>query len=238
MADTIVDNIAGSLGNMWANLVDEFARAFPSIVVAIVLVVVGVFLALAAKRIVKAVLQSTKVDSWIDEQNLTAAIGGKEISSLAASLVKWYIIGLFLAQAVSRLDLAIFSEYLQMLFVKGQNNTMPVFFALLGAFIFVVAGLLTARYARNWIEASTFKMKRLLGAMTEAIILIFAGIIALTMVLGKEIADTIVNLLNIFLTPFIWAFAIVLAIVVGISLLANSQEELKKVSQELKKAMK
>ncbi|MFA4856004.1 MAG: hypothetical protein WC634_05480 [archaeon] len=238
MADTIIGDIIGSLGDMWKNLVDEFVRAFPNVVVAIVLVVVGVFLALAAKRIVKVVLQSTKVDSWIDEQNLTPAIGGKEISSLAASLTKWYIIGLFLAQAVNQLNLAIFSEYLQLLFVKGPGNAMPVFFALLGAFVLVVAGLLVARYARNWIETSTFKMKKLLGALTEAIILIFAGIIALAMVLGKEIADTIVNLLNIFLTPFIWSFAVVLAIVVGISLLTNSREELKKISQELKKAIK
>ena len=62
--------------------------------------------------------------------------------------------------------------------------------------------------------------------------------LALTLVVGPEIANVLLSLIELFLTPFIQAFAWVLAIVVGISILVNSKEELKKISLELKKSVK
>lgn len=237
-AGDIVSPFAQVMQSMWANLVQQFTEFFPDFVWAIVLVVLGFLIGIVAKRIVTAVLKSTKVDSWIDEQNLAAALGGKEVSVLAGSLTKWYIIGVFLAQAVGLLPLETFKSFLETLFVKGPNGTMPVFFAILAASIIMVVGLLIARYIRNWIEASTYKMKKMLGLTVEAIVLIFAGIMALTLIFGREVTSIIIDLLQIFVTPFIWAFAVVLAIVVGISLLVNSREELQKISQELRKAVK
>jgi len=237
-AEEIVSPFVGTLQAMWANLATQFTEFFPDFVWAIVLIVLGFLIGIAAKRIVMAVLKSTKVDSWIDEQNLTAAIGGKEVSALAGSLTKWYIIGIFLAQAVGLLHLETFKSFLETLFVQGQNGNMPVFFAILAAFIVIVVGLLIARYIRNWIEASTYKMKKMLGLAVEVIVLIFAGIMSLTLIFGSEVTGIIIDLLQIFVTPFIWSFAVVLAIVVGISLLINSKDELQKISQELRKAVK
>jgi len=220
--------------NIWA----EFAKIVPGIVAAIIIVLIGWVLARIIKQVVIKVLQSTKIDQWIDEQNLTAAIGGKEVSSLIGSLTKWYVLGIFLAQAVGWLELDIFTAYLERIFVFSSVNPSPIFFSLLGGIVVMAAGLLVARYFRNIIESTTFKLKKMLGFVAEAIVLIFAGVLALTLIVGPEIANVIVDLLELFLTPFIQAFAWVLAIVVGISILINSKDELKKISNELKKAIK
>jgi len=220
--------------NIWM----EIIRVIPGFVAAIVIIGLGVLVARFVKHIVIKLLQSTKVDQWIDEQNLTAAIGGKEVSSLVGSLTKWYVLGIFLAQAVGWLQLETFKIYLERLFVFSSSNTSPIFFSLLGAIVVVAAGLLIARYFRNLIEATTFKLKKVLGLLAEAIVLIFAGMVALTLVVGADIANVVMDLLQLFLTPFIQAFAWVLAFVVGISLLINSKDELKKIANELKKIAK
>ncbi len=220
------------------NIWDEFVKVVPGIIAAIIIVLIGWVVARIIKQVVIKILQSTKIDQWIDEQNLTAAIGGKEVSALVGSLTKWYVMGIFLAQAVGWLKLDIFSAYLERIFVFSHSNPSPIFFSLLGGVVVMTAGLLVARYFRNLIEATTFRVKKVLGVIAEAIVLIFAGVLALTLIVGADIASVIVDLLELFLTPFIQAFAWVLAIVVGISLLINSKTELKKISEELKKAVK
>ena len=185
------------------NIWDEFVEIVPGIIAAIIIVLIGWVLARIIKQIVIKILQSTKVDRWIDEQNLTAAIGGKEISSLVGSLTKWYIIGIFLAQAVGWLNLDIFTDYLERIFVFSNNNPSPIFFSLLGGIVVMGAGLLVARYFRNLIEATTFRLKKAFGLIVEAIVLIFSGMLALTLIVGLEIANLLITLLDLFLTPVI-----------------------------------
>jgi hypothetical protein len=234
-----LNQFLGSLYNaLVVNIWNEFVKVVPGIIAAIIIVLIGWVLARIIKQVVIKILQSTKVDQWIDEQNLTAAIGGKEVSVLVGSLTKWYVIGIFLAQAVGWLQLDIFSSYLERIFVFSNSNPSPLFFSLLGGVVVMVAGLLIARYFRNIIEATTFKLKKFFGILAEAIVVVFAGMLALTIIVGPEIATVVVRLLEIFITPFIQAFAWVLAVVVGISILINSKEELKKVSAELRKAVK
>ena len=234
-----LNQFLGSLYNaLVVNIWDEFVKIAPGIVAAIIIVLIGWILARIIKQVVIKILQSTKMDQWIDEQNLTAAIGGKEVSALAGSLTKWYVLGIFLAQAVGWLQLDIFTTYLERVFVFSDSNPSPIFFSLLGGIVVMVAGLLVARYFRNMIEATTFRLKKIAGILAEAIVIIFAGILALTVIVGPDIANVMVRLLELFLVPFIQAFAWVLAIVVGISVLVNSKEELKKISTELKKALK
>lgn len=238
----MVDYIGQFASSMYdaliVNIWNEFARVIPGIVAAIIIVLIGWVLARIVKQIVIKMLQSTKIDQWIDEQNLTAAIGGKEVSALVGSLTKWYVLGIFLAQAVGWLQLQTFKIYLERLFVFTPGSSSPIFFALLGGVVVMVAGLLVARYFRNIIEATTYKLKRVLGLIAEAVVLIFTGMVALTLVAGPEIANIVIELLQLFLTPFIQSFAYMLAIVVGLSLLINWKEELKKITNDLKKAIK
>jgi len=238
MVDYIAEFISSMYEALVINLWTEFIRVIPGIVAAIIIVLIGWVLARIIKQIVIKILQSTKVDQWIDEQNLTAAIGGKEVSALVGSLTKWYVMGIFLAQAVGWLNLRTFEVYLERLFVFSESNPTPIFFSLLGGVVVMVAGLLVARYFRNLVEATTFRLKKIAGIAVEGIVLIFTGMLALTLIVGPAVANVIVSLLNLFLTPFIQAFAYMLAVVVGISLLVNSKADLKRISDELKKAVK
>ena len=117
MVDYVGQFVSSMYQALVVNIWNEFARVVPGIFGAVIIVRIGWVLARIVKQVVIKLLQSTKIDQWIDEQNLTAAIGGKEISSLVGSLTKWYVLGIFLAQAVSWLDLETFKIYLERLFV-------------------------------------------------------------------------------------------------------------------------
>ena len=102
----------------------------------------------------------------------------------------------------------------------------------------MLIGLLIARYARNIIEVTTFKLKKIVGILAEAIIIIFAGIVSLNLLFGENVANQVLGLLKTFIDPFLWAFAIVIAVVVGLRILIDWKADLKKLSDELKKALK
>ena len=121
-----------------------------SLIGATILILIGWIIGKILKQIVIKLLQSTRVDQWIDEQNLSAAIGGKEVSSLAGSLVKWYIIVLFLAAAAENVKLGALQQFLTALvyYIPG----------VLGGILVFVGGLLLGRYAKNSIDVTQHKM--------------------------------------------------------------------------------
>lgn len=201
-----------------------------SLIGAAIIILIGWIVGKIIKQIVIKVLQSTRVDQWIDEQNLAAAIGGKEISSLAGSLVKWYIIVLFLAQAAEIIKLGALKTFLEALV-----NYIP---AVLGGIVVFVGGLLLGRYAKNAVEVTQHKLKGVASVLSESVIVLFSGILALTLIIGPAYMNVLAEYLKIFLLPFIQAFAVVTAIVLGISFGVTFKEDIKKLTGELKKAIK
>ncbi|MDP2973586.1 MAG: hypothetical protein Q8N60_00905 [Candidatus Diapherotrites archaeon] len=201
-----------------------------SLIGATILILIGWVIGKILKQIVIKLLQSTRVDQWIDEQNLSAAIGGKEVSALAGSLVKWYIIVLFLAAAAENVKLSALQQFLTALvyYIPG----------VLGGILVFVGGLLLGRYAKNSIDVTQHKMKNIAAALAEGIIILFTGILALTMILGKDTMSVLKDYLNLFIGPFIIAFACVTAVVLGVVCLIAFKEDIRKMAVDLKKSLK
>ncbi|MBN2066902.1 MAG: hypothetical protein JW744_00360 [Candidatus Diapherotrites archaeon] len=233
MVTDIVTGTVTALQTAGEKLVLDSIPILLSLIGAAIIILIGWIIGKIIKQIVIKVLQSTRVDQWIDEQNLAAAIGGKEVSVLAGSLVKWYIIVLFLAEAANLIKLEALKKFLEALvyYVPG---------ALAGIVVFV-GGLLLGRYARNAVELTQHKMKRVAAALTEGVIVLFSGILALTLLLGEkgpEYMATLKGYLDTFIGPFIVAFAVVVAIIIGLSIAAGFKEELLKIGKDVKKAVK
>jgi len=204
-----------------------------SVVGAMILLAIGWVLGDIVKRITVRVLKSTKVDKWFEEQDLSDAIGGKDISMITGSILKWYIIVLFLAGAAEIVRLKSLQAFLE-----GLRLYIPL---VLGGIIVFVSGLLLARYARNSIETTKHKMKKVAGVLAEAIIVLFSGVLALTLALGENgpaYMNVIAEYLKIFIQPFIVAFAYMLAIVMGIQLLTTFGDDIKKIMTDVKKSLK
>ena len=206
---------------------ESFVDVIPALVLAIVIIAIGWFIGNIVKKIVIKVLQSTRVDQWIDEQNLTAAIGGKEMSALIGSFSKWYIIWVSLWVAADSIKLQGLSQ-----FVEALVFYIP---QVLAALVVLIMGLLLGRYLKNAIDATQHKLKKSVGTLTESIVVLFAGILALTLVLGEPRVQILVQLLNLFLTPFLWSIAIAVGIVVGVSFGSVFKKEIQQLAMDIKK---
>ena len=75
----LVSQFAGGVNKATMKIWESFVDVVPALILGVVIIGIGWFIGNLVKKIVVKILQSTKIDQWIDEQNLTAAIGGKEI---------------------------------------------------------------------------------------------------------------------------------------------------------------
>jgi len=222
-----VNQLSNGLKQALLKIWDSFIEVIPALILAILIIVIGWFIGNIVKKIVIKILQSTKIDQWIDEQNLTAAIGGKEMSVLIGSFVKWYIIWVALWVAADSIKLQGLSQFVQAL----------VFYIpqVLAALLVMVLGLLLGRYLKNALEAAQHRFKKVVATLTESIVVLFAGILALTLVLGEAKVQILVQLLQLFLTPFLWSIAIAVGIITGISFGLAFKSEIQKFAIEIKK---
>jgi hypothetical protein len=170
MAD-IVTELATGLVASFRNLATEAVRVLPGIIGAIIILIVGIALGVVLKRIIIHLLKQTKLDHWLQEKKLSAAIGNREISGLVGSFTKWYIIALFLTQAVELIQLQYLKQFSQ--FVIELINR-----GIAAAALFVV-GLLIARYIRHVIEATEYHYKKTIAVVVEVIIVYISVVIAL-----------------------------------------------------------
>ena len=222
----LVNGLKGALGTLGNSFVD----ILPGLIGAIILIAIGYIVGKILKQVVVKVLQSTRVDQWIDEQNLSAALGGHEISVLAGSLVKWWIIFVFLQQAVVLVHLKDLAEML--------NGIVYLIPNAINAIIVIVAGLLIGRWIRNIVEATQHKLKNTVGLAVELVIVIFAAIFGLSFVLNQVNMNTLYWMVDTFIGPFVTAFAWVMAIVIGVGIGFSYKKELLGIGQTLKKGLK
>jgi len=205
-------------------LVVQASQWLIQLIAVIIIVLVGYLVAKIVKQIVVKLLQSTKIDQWVDEQNLTAAIGGREVSDLAGSIVKWWIVVVVLQQSLRVLQLDVLGGYLGAI----ANWIMVALVAL----VMVIVGLLIARYARNAIQATAHSYKRTLGIALELVIIYVVVVVAL-----RTMGFPVQLLEDAFRIAF-FAFALVVAIIIGISFGLAFREDAQRLVSEIKKTTK
>lgn len=196
-------------------------NSLPSLFVSILFIVIGYGIGILAKAIVVKGLQQTKIDQWMEEQNLVGAIGNKEVSGIAGSIVKWYLFFIFLKQAVEIVQLATLNDFL--------GFWINYMLLILGAIVLVLAGLIIGRYVRNAIESTSHSMKRITGLVLELVIVYVAVVMAIRTI-GLP-----TNVLEIAFLIGVAGFVGSLGIAIGIAFGLALKEEARTIIKELKK---
>lgn len=177
MADFVTQmltQVGDALVSSVTKLVSDIVWIIPGLIGAFVLAVVGIFLGKYAKKAVSALVESTHVDHWLEEKNLKEAIGHRTLASIFGSFAKWYVIVIFLAQALDLIRMQVLRRFTE--FLIGFVNS------LIGALIILIGGLLVARYVRNVIDATEYRYKRTLAVVIEVMIVYVTAVISLNTV--------------------------------------------------------
>lgn len=219
----LIQGFAETLNLAFQKLGESFAQNFVNLIGILVLLVLGYIVGMIFKKIVVKLVESLRLDEWLEEQNLSEAIGGKAISSVIGSLVKWSIIALFLAQGVELFKLTAFQKTLETLVLVFVPN-------LLLAVVISIVGLIIGRYVRNLIEVSMTRFRKIIGFGIELLIIYMAGVIAL-----QQLGIPTQILIEAFRIGF-GGFVLVIVIAVGLAFGFASVDDAKKILKELKKS--
>ncbi len=163
---------AEELLNPLVNLWNGFVMIFPGIVAAIVILLIGYFIALIIGHVVKVLLSKIGVDKGLEKISLPKAIGKLKMSSLLGVLTKWYIFIIFIQAAVDAVNLGALSIML--------NRFVLWLPQLIIAILAVFAGLFVAHYVSHLIEAqSQMKGTKFISSLLKSVIVFIAIVIAL-----------------------------------------------------------
>jgi hypothetical protein len=199
---------------------EAFIGVIPSLLVAIIFIIVGYIVGVIAKAIIEKVLGKMGIDEWFEEQNLLAAVGNKNFSEIVGTILKWYIFFIFLKQAVEIVNLITLNEVL--------GFWIQYALLVIVAVGVIIAGMIIGRFARNAIESSDYSLKKIFGLLLELMIVYIA------VVMGISIIGLPTQLLEM---AFIIAFTgivIAVSLMIGIGFGLALKDEAKTIIKEMK----
>ena len=174
------------------NLVEGFLVFIPQLIIAVIVFIVGWFIAVWGGRFVSEVLNKLKFDVIFEktkwEEALEKAEFKMKMSDFIGGIVKWILAIVFLAISVEILGLTQFA-----VFLKAIVNWLPNL--IIAVAIFIVAVIL-ADFSEKLVKAVVGKMEikniSLIGSIVKGAIWVFA-ILAILSQLG--IAEEIMRIL-------------------------------------------
>jgi len=211
-------SIINPLSAVWYSLVGQL----PGIVAAVIVLIVGGFVAVILGHALRVVLEKLRVDDYVRKTRLTKTIGHTHVPAVAGEIFKWYIIILFLQQAVSLVNLGTLSTLLGQ-FVAWLPSVIV-------AVIIVLFGIAVANYVyyKTW-EHSKQKGVKASAGILKAVIIFMVLLMAL-----RQIGVDVGILEHTFLL-IVGALAIGIALALGIGLGLGLRKESESIIKEIRK---
>jgi len=206
------------LGQIWQSI----SLQLPGLVGAIIVLILGCFVAVILGHAVRVVLEKLRVDDYVRKANLTRTIGHTHIPATAGELFKWYIIILFLQQVVDMVKLGQLSDLLRT-FVLWLPNVII-------AIVVFLFGLAVANYVKMKTEEhSRQRGTKAAGSILKTVIIIMVIIVAL-----KQIGIDVSILESTFLL-IVGALAVGIALALGIGMGLGLRKESENIVSQIKK---
>jgi len=180
--------VTASFQNLWL----RFTQFLPNLLVAIIIFVAGWIIAVFLGKLTARIVKACKIDGAMERLKFKKALeeaGVKyDISRIVGSLVKWFLILVFLMAAVDILKLRQIADFL--------NSVVGYIPNVIVAVVILLAGILLADFISNLIKAgikaAKFASAEILAALAKWAILIFSLVIALVHLgVAKEIIHTL-----------------------------------------------
>ena len=213
--------IVSPLASLWF----AFIKVLPGIVAAIIVLIVGYFIALGLGSLVRIILVKAGLDQYYEKGKFAKAVGHLKVSHVLGEITKWYVFIVFLQAAVDLLSLGAISTLLSQ-FVAWLPSVVV-------AAIIILFGITIAHYVSQKIEEHTeVRGTKFFSKMLKIVILVIVFLVAL-----ENIGVNVSLIENMFLL-LIAALAIGIAIALGIGLGGALKNESRGIVDEIKGLMK
>lgn len=203
----------------------QTAKFLPNLIIAIVIFLIGVFLALIAKKLLIKFLESINFEGLLSKYGASKALRASgssiTVSDLLGELVRWFIVLIFLIPAVDLLGLSAVNEIITRILLYIPNVIVAV--------IIVAVGVIFGNIARDLVTATATSLGAhaagVVGQIARWSIVIFALLAALNQ-LGVA-----TDLIRILFTGFVAMVAIAGGLAFGL----GGRETAEKLLKTLRK---
>jgi len=191
-----------SLSTMWL----EVTKIFPSIIGALVVLIIGWLVTKIVVRLIKKALKLAKANKLDDKLNEIEIVEGKKLNfdtiKIVSTFVKWVIYIMFLIVISDILNLKIISEQ-----ISNFLGYLPQLFV---ALIIFTLGLLFANFVKNalksFFESMDLSGGKIISQVVFFLLIIFISITALNQA-GVN-TDIITSNLKMIMAAFLLSFAL------------------------------
>lgn len=184
-ATTVLD----SFQTVWQGLL----QILPNVIAAIVILVIGWIIAAALAKLVRRIIEFTKVDEVINKAGLDKSMSeigiDFNLAKLISWLVKWFILIVVLIAVAEVLRLSQITTFLQTIAFYIPN----IIIAIVILFVGLVLGNFVYRVVSKAVQASKLSVaERFLAALAKWSIFVFALLAALThLKIAPELIQTL-----------------------------------------------
>lgn len=211
--------------NPLISLWNGFVNILPGIIAAIIILIIGYFVALAIGHALRVILEKAGLDAYMQKAKLSKSVGHMKLSKVLGEITKWYIFLIFLQAGVDLLNLGTLSGVLNE-FVLWLPN-------LIVAAIIIIFGVALSHFVGTKIEEHTeMKGIKFFSKILKLVILFIVIVISLS-----QVGVNVSILENTFLL-LIGALAVGIAIALGIGLGTGLKPEGKKIVKEIEDLLK
>ncbi len=171
LALIVADPVKAMLIKIWSYI--------PTIVGAIIILVIGWIIAKFVEAIVVRALKASRLDVVSDKSGIANMLAQGEVkftlSELVGVMVYWIVMLSVLAAALNALNLTVAGDLLSRLVAYIPNIIIAIFVLVLGSFLATfVAGVV-----RTAVGNAGMGNAKLLAKITHTVLIVFAGIIAI-----------------------------------------------------------
>jgi hypothetical protein len=172
-------NLARLFVDPFLGAYDRFSGAIPTLAAALLLLLVGMFLARGVRTLIEVVLGKLRLDdhtSRVGINEVLARLGlGKSPTFALAWVAHWFILFLFIVSAANAVNMTVVSEMLER-FVGVLPSLIAAVLILFGGLLF---GRLLAHILRNAAAANSIRGGAVVAVAAQTVAIGAAGIIAL-----------------------------------------------------------
>ncbi len=194
----MTDNLFTIWGNAVLNPLQDiwgrFLLFLPSLVGAVVILLVGWIVAAGLDRLVTQILKQLKIDGALNKVGAKTFFDKSgvdlEVSEVVGNLVRWTILLVAFLAASDILGLSKVTDFLNQILVYIPNVFVAIAILLIG----VLAAHFFAGVVRGTVGAARVKAAHFLGAMTKWVIYIFTILVALNQLgIAASIIDRLIT---------------------------------------------
>jgi len=206
--------ILSPLLTLWAG----FINTLPGIVAAIIILIIGYFVAIGLGHLVRVILEKAGLNGYMEKHKMSSLVGHIKAGHLFGEIVKWYVFIIFIQAAVELLHLGSLSGVLSN-FVLWLPNVIV-------AAVVIIFGVGIAHYVGIKIEEhSEMKGTKFLSRLLKIVIVFMVIVVALSQI-GVDVS-IIENTFLILIGALGLGIAIALGIGLGRSMNINGKQIVK-----------